>query len=298
MKNQRGRRGHHISYDKAKKILRELKITSSWEFKKLKVQHKLPGFIPSQPERTYKNKGWKGSGDFFGTNRKGDWQDRKNYKTYKEAKKWARASPINSLIEYRYAKLPRDMPRNPWAFYKDEWEGGKEWINPKSKYLSWIEAKEIVKQYEIHSPAQYFKNLKMRKKHNLPNSPHKSYKEWQGWIDFLPKKFVLYEEAKKFVNENNIPNHKTYIEIAQKGYLPDCLPRAPSVHYKEWKGSEDFFNWIPPFMNYKKAQKLVQKLGITTSTQYEILATQNKLPKGLPKSPISVYRKMNPRWVK
>ncbi len=283
------------TYEEAKKILKKAGVKTSWEFKKLRYAHNLPKGIPSQPERTYK-KDWKGYGEFMGTNRKGDWQDRKNYKSYKAAKKWARESSINSLKEYRYAKLPSDMPRNPWAFYKDEWEGGKEWINPKSRYISLIDARELVRKLEIYTPLEYAHLDK--KKHKIPNSPNKSYKEWAGWTEFLPKKFVTFEEAKKFVRENNIPNYKVFKEIAQKGYLSDHLPRSPSAHYKEWKGSDDFFNWEKPFLPYKEAQKLVKALGIQRPCDYERLSNTGKLPEGLPKSPYSVYSKINSRWIK
>lgn len=293
-----GRRGSHATYKEAKKLIRKLGIKSSWQYKKLKESHKLPSNLPHSPERTYKNKGWKGSGDFYGTNRNGDWQDKKNFKTYQEAKKWARASPINSLTEYRNAKLPKGVPRNPWGFYKDEWEGYKIYLDVKSPYISFEEAKKKVSEFEIYTRSQYDNFHK--KQYKLPNSPHKSYKEWKGWIDFLPKKMLTYEEAKEFVKKSGIPTVQIYREVAVKGYLPDCLPKHPDSHFRikgDWKGAEDFVSWVQPFKSFKEAKQQVQKLGIKTKTQYLKLIKQGKLT-SLPRTPNVVYAKNSSRWVK
>ncbi len=301
MKNQRGRRGYHVSYNKAKKMLKELKVTSSWEFKKLKEQHILPSCIPTQPERTYKDKGWKGWGDFSGTNRAENWQDKKNFKNYKQAKKWARASPINSLTEYRKVELPNDIPRNPWTFYKKEWEGYKKYLNPKPKYMPFLQAKQLMKELEIYNPTQYDEEVD-KKKHKLPYSPHKSYKDkgWKGWGDFLPNKFISYEAVKEYVKKSGIPTVQIFREVAQKGLLPDCIPRVPDSYFrirKEWKGADDFVSWEKPFDSFKEAKIQVQRLGIKTKKRYMQLVKQNLLPR-LPKSPDVVYSKSSSRWFK
>lgn len=173
-------RGHHLPYNQAKKVLKKLGVKSSWKFKKLKQAHKLPDNIPKQPERTYKNLGWKGAGDFFGTKRNGNWQNKSNFRSYKEAKSWARSSTINSAEEYKHAKLPKGIPRNPWNFYKNEWEGMKIFLDVKPKYISCDEAKIIVRKLKIRSGKEYKeipKNIK--RKYKLPSKPEYVYKKME-----------------------------------------------------------------------------------------------------------------------
>ena len=56
--------------EECKRIARELNIKSSSEWRKCFKERKLPDNIPSSPDVVFKNKGWKGWGEFLGTGRK------------------------------------------------------------------------------------------------------------------------------------------------------------------------------------------------------------------------------------
>jgi len=81
-----------------------------------------PNNIPGNPYRVYKNKGWKGLGDWLGTGRVAN--RNKDFKSFKEARKFARKLKLTSLRQYRelYSsnKLPIDMPSNPHNTYKNK----------------------------------------------------------------------------------------------------------------------------------------------------------------------------------
>ena len=64
----------YLSFEVAKKLLKKYKFSSTqyrlWSVGRLKGYTRKPSNLPSCPEKVYKNSGWKGMGDFLGTNRK------------------------------------------------------------------------------------------------------------------------------------------------------------------------------------------------------------------------------------
>ena len=56
----------YLSFTKARKIARKLKLDSYREYIALGKNKKLPGTLPSRPEGFYKNKGWISYADFLG----------------------------------------------------------------------------------------------------------------------------------------------------------------------------------------------------------------------------------------
>ena len=64
----------YLSFEVAKKLLKKYNFSSTqyrlWSVGRLKGYASKPSNLPSCPEKVYKNSGWKGMGDFLGTNRK------------------------------------------------------------------------------------------------------------------------------------------------------------------------------------------------------------------------------------
>jgi hypothetical protein len=59
-----------VSFKKAKEIIKKIKIKNSFEYNLMSKSGKRPLEIPSNPQKEYQNKGWKGWPDFLGTCRK------------------------------------------------------------------------------------------------------------------------------------------------------------------------------------------------------------------------------------
>jgi superfamily II DNA or RNA helicase len=59
-------KGSKLDYDEAKKILFQFCIKSSVEWRTFVKSDNMPDNIPTNPDREYKNKGWKGWADFLG----------------------------------------------------------------------------------------------------------------------------------------------------------------------------------------------------------------------------------------
>lgn len=102
-----------LSYNQAKKLVRQLKIKSSIEYYNLKKQNKLPLELPYTPKVTYK-KQWKGWHIFLGTN---PTTQLRKWASYEKCRKWARENNIKTEQEYRDAKRPINIPSDPRRIY-------------------------------------------------------------------------------------------------------------------------------------------------------------------------------------
>ena len=90
--------------------------------------------IPSSPNKTYENKGWKNWGDFFGTKFIAT-RDRK-YLPYLATKKFVHKLKIKSTTEwYKYCesgKKPSHIPRQVKTVYKKNLKVGMNfWVQIK-----------------------------------------------------------------------------------------------------------------------------------------------------------------------
>mgnify|MGYP001187014043 FL=1 len=73
------------SFDDAKKFVQKFEFKNMAEYRKWCEKNK-PADIPYNPQRVYKNKGWKDWGDWVGTNYVSNSVKAKNYLPWKEAK--------------------------------------------------------------------------------------------------------------------------------------------------------------------------------------------------------------------
>lgn len=111
------------SFNKAKKIVKNLKIRSNNEWRLYcKSDNKIKE-IPSNPDITYKNDGWVSWSDWLGYEK----QKTKDFSflTYKEARNIVSKLGLKThkdWVEYSRTSRPNNIPSNPWKIYR-EWEG-------------------------------------------------------------------------------------------------------------------------------------------------------------------------------
>ncbi|MHB8090843.1 MAG: integrase repeat-containing protein, partial [Syntrophales bacterium] len=136
----------YLSFEKARKFVHLLKLKSETEWRlfckgQLKEKGKYPGYIPSSPHCTYKEKGWKGMGDWLGT---GTIAPRlRKYRPFGEARAFARSLGLKSQTEWKKfcsgqmpekGKLPEDIPAKPDNTYKEKgWTGIRDWLGSQEK---------------------------------------------------------------------------------------------------------------------------------------------------------------------
>ena len=184
-------RGNWREFSKARKFARSLKLQSFNEWREFAKTSKKPIDIPANPISAYKGKGWISAGDWIGT---GVVAHRlKKYRSFKEARKYARSLNLKSRAGWRAlskaGKLPDDIPYSAHITYKDQgWVSMGDWLGtgivaPRlRKYRSFKEARKYARSLNLKSFAEWRALSKAGKlPDDIPGYPNQTYKD-QGWI--------------------------------------------------------------------------------------------------------------------
>lgn len=125
-----------LKIEEAKKLIKEKYnfINSSIKWRLYFQNNKIEENLPLNPQISYKNKGWKGWGDFLDT---GNIQNcKKQFLNFEEAKEVIKKYNIKSNLEWRSfikensKKLK--IPTNPEGYYKEKgWIDWYDWLNKK-----------------------------------------------------------------------------------------------------------------------------------------------------------------------
>ena len=185
-------------YEEAKKFARSFNFKNQYEWSdyvrgKYKKLPLLPVDIPRSVFSVYRDKGWKGWGDFLGTGNKASF--RKKYipyseareilkkvgiKTQKDFKKWMRGE-FKTKIKFQN----QNIPCYPDRTYKDKsWKGWGDFLGTKNIQSQKTQILQLTHAFKL--------SQKIAKKYNL-----KTKEEWF--------KFFSYKKNKKILKENNIP---------------------------------------------------------------------------------------------
>jgi len=237
----------------------------------------LPDDIPANPNQTYKDKGWKGMGDWLGT---GAIAPRlRVYRPFEEAREYIIGLGLRNNEEWRkYCKgllsekgvLPTDIPMTPRQTYKNQgWQGMGDWLgtgnvaNFLREYLPFEEAREFARGLGLknrHEWRKFCKGLlpeKGLRPNDIPANPNQTYKNegWKGFGDWLGTgnvfpfihEYLPFEEAREFARGLELRNQKEWFkfrkgELLVKGTLPSDIPANPNRTYETqgWKGWGDW----------------------------------------------------------
>jgi polyhydroxyalkanoate synthesis regulator phasin len=182
----------------------------------------------------------------------------------------------------------------------------------RTKYLSYQEAKEFVSKLRFKNRNEWEEYCKSgNKPDNIPRYPYNTYQN-KGWIsfgDFLGtgtianqnKKYLSYEEAKKFVHTLNLKNQTEWEEYCKSGNKPDNIPRTIYTTYKN-KGLIDLSDFLGNnknkkygFLSYEEAKEFVSKLGLRTQNEWTQYSKSGNKPNNIPSFPRHVYK--NKGWI-
>ncbi len=239
------------SFEDARKFAQTLNLNGQSDWAKYRKSGNRPDNIPSDPSRTYKNKGWIDWGDWLGTGNTAP-QDR-IYQSFEDARKFAHALKLKSGADWeRYCKSgnkPETIPNAPRSTYKKEWISMGDWLGTGNKhtkdFLSFEDARKFVQKIKLKNNTEWIKYYKSdNRPDNIPSAPERVYKN-KGWItlgDWLgtgnvaaqKKKFRSFSEAKKFVQSLGLKNYNDWEEYCASGNKPEDIPSNPWVTYKEW----------------------------------------------------------------
>ena len=148
-----------------------------------------PSNIPSNPNKTYKGKGWI------------DWPDWLGYKRidfldFKEARAIVRGEKLKSKKEWqswlKSGHRPNNIPSVPQKIYKDKgWKDWADWLGYKNvDFLRFEVAREVARSLNLKSQKDWHVWSKSGKRFkSMPSNPSKIYRDkgWSGWTDWLGK---------------------------------------------------------------------------------------------------------------
>lgn len=180
-----------LVFSKARKIIHSKNFKSGRDWKNYTKDSKFPKDIPKAPGQFYKNKGWKGMGDWLGTNIVAT-RNRK-YLPYKEAREYILPLKLTNEGNWRIfrksGKLPSNIPSNPNRTYKNKgWQGMGDWLGTgnissrklSQKFLSFNEARTEARKLAIKYNLKNWEDWVKAKQEgiipqNIPSNPNRIY---------------------------------------------------------------------------------------------------------------------------
>ncbi|OGV90342.1 MAG: hypothetical protein A3K19_09100 [Lentisphaerae bacterium RIFOXYB12_FULL_65_16] len=269
-------------FHEARDFARGLKLKNQSEWNAF-CTGKMPGKggrprdIPTNPNLTYADKGWKGYGDWLGT---GTIASRsRRYRSFCEARRFARGLKLNSVSEWNAfckgkmpgkGKWPPDIPASPGQTYADKgWKGYGDWLGTGTiayflrEYRSFREARRFARSLKLKNWDEWraFCKGKMPGKGKLPPdisaNPNQTYadKGWKGVGDWLgtgnianfQREYRSFREARRFARNLKLKNQHEWRAFCKgkmpgKGKLPPDIPVNANQTYadKGWKGMGDW----------------------------------------------------------
>jgi hypothetical protein len=322
------------SYEDARTFARRLELTGSkhwYQYARGDVPAKLdlPDDIPKAPAMVYAKSGWKGWGNFLGTENPA--RHLIEYRAFAKARAYVRALGLTNASEWREfcrkrvgnrRLLPPDIPSAPWNVYEGKgWVSLGDWLGTdhvhasKMTYRSYAEARAFVRALGIASEPEWQAYCRGEihrgrpRPLDIPSNPHRTYKNrgWKSWGEFLGtgsvalynRTFRSYKAARAFVRAQGIVDNKAWRAWCAAGKRPPDIPGAPEQIYKDkgWTTWGDFLgtgNVHPASIKWKsvsEAQRIVRRLGIRTGAEFLHAKRSGLLPRDIP---VTIY--LRPGW--
>ena len=296
----------YLSFEEAREAVFSLNVKSKSEWVEIVKNEQLPNDIPHKPEHVYKNKGWKGWGDWLGTGN----VRCKDFLPFEEARDFARNLNLKSSTEWnelsKNGMKPTYIPANPDQAYKEKgWMGWGDWLG--NNYIPFEEIRLYARSLHLRNIIEWNNYVKREDIPNfIPKRPNSVYKNkgWISWGDFLGtgniaaknKDFLSFEEAREFARNLNLKSRKEWREFLEKGLIPNTIPVIPSSTYKEkgWKGWGDFLGTgrikYTNFLPFEEAREFARNLNFKSQKEWKEWSKSEERPENIPTDPYRVYK--------
>lgn len=194
-----------LPFEDARLFVRTLGLESSREWS-LYAAGKIPSLgirpdnIPSNPNFTYQELGWKGMRDWLGVGSRNGPGESIMF-PFKDAREFARNLHLASWLEWRkyisgdlrhLTPKPLDIPAVPHACYRRRgWISYPDFLGTEtiawhsSEWRPFEMAREIVRSIGLRGQAEWRTWYREHGSKDIPFNPDKAYKEWKGWRDWL-----------------------------------------------------------------------------------------------------------------
>jgi superfamily II DNA or RNA helicase len=253
-------------FEEARSYVRSLGFKSKSEWQVWSKSDARPDNIPANPPQVYKDKGWVGWGDWFGTGIIAP--QNRIYRPFEEARTYVRSLGLKSVTEWRSwcksGARPEDIPGNPPQIYKrNGWIGWGDWLGTGNQasfnrtYRPFEEARIYVHSLGLKSQTEWRDWCKSSaKSDDIPAHPSEIYKDkgWVSWGNWLGTGSIAdskriyrpFEEARAFARSLGLKNGAEWLTWSKSDAKPDDIPANPPQTYKD-KGWAGWGNWLGVF---------------------------------------------------
>ncbi len=297
------KKGFYRSFEEARIFARSLKLGKVNEWQSWSKTDKRPKDIPANPAENYKNE-WGGWTDFLGTQNISGIVKKRSYRSYLEAREFARTLGLKNHKEWQvWIKTdarPVDIPLAPHISYKKDWTGwgdflGTGFVATKYReYKPFESARQYVRSLGFSTEDELKKWLKSPERPlDIPLAPRATYrKEWINAGDFIgtgnvsnrEREYRSFEEAREFVSKIGLKSKDEWTKWAKTDAKPKDIPASPrNVYIKDWKGMPHFLN-SGVISNHNREWRLIE------------WAKTGHKPSDIPAAPEGVYGNLWRGW--
>ena len=313
----RNRRSGFLSFQEARKIIQNLKITNIPEWDKWAKSVARPANIPADPSKTYKNKGWAGWRDWLGEKK----PKAQRFRPFLKAREFARSLGFSGGNQWsqwsKTSSRPKDIPSNPQKVYLNQgWASWGDWLgtgfisHSRRKHRPFQEARTFAQSLQFQTREEWKTWAKSTlRPQDIPVGPALVYKEdWLGWGDWLGTYRVAaqnriyrpFEEARKFARTIGLKTTEEWEEWAKSGACPSDIPAKPHQTYKNdgWVGMGDWLgtrNRKGGYLSFDEAREFARNLKIQNKTDWGLWTQSEERPGDIPADPRSAYE--NKGWI-
>lgn len=242
-----------------------------------------------------------------------------NWMEFEQAREFVRSLKLNYQRDWnifcKTGKKPNNIPSNPDKIYKEAgYLSLPDFLGTKIgfagyDYLSFVEAKEIVRSYNFKNTDEWRQFLKSEEKPiNIPYEPDKIYKN-DGWISFgdfigtnrisnQKREFLNFEDARIFVRSLNLKTTDEWLNYTKSVDFPINIPVSPGRTYKnegwlsipDWIGANIGFTGTFDTMKFEEAREFVWKLKLKKQKDWNLYCLSGEKPKDIPSNPDKAYK--------
>ncbi|MDA7628227.1 hypothetical protein N8843_06270, partial [Verrucomicrobia bacterium] len=305
-------------FEEAKEFVRSLNLKNKNEWRAFCKSGKLPSDIPTNPNKIYKDKGWKGMGDWLGTGTIAN--HRKKYRAFNAARDFARSLKLKNQMAWRAfcksGKLPADIPAYPDQTYNDKgWIGMGDWLGTGTiathlrQYRAFKAARKFARSLNLKNVEEWQAFCKSGKlPADIPANPDNTYKDkgWAGFGDWLGtgtiathlRQYHTFKAARKFARSLKLKNTEEWDAYKRSGKLPIDIPAKPSQTYKgkgwtgwgDWLGTGAIALFNRKYRPFKAARDFARSLKLKTDAEWSAFCKSGKLPADIPAAPKHTYK--------
>ena len=289
-------------FKEARAFVHGLGFQSISEWQKYSKSGEKPVDLPVNPDQVYRNNGWKGYGDWLGT----------NYRSFKEARQFAHSLGLKSASEWKdyckSGKKPTDIPAVPRSFYKnDGWISDGDWLGtgnvaPQNrKFRSFAKAREFSRSLGLKYHKEWREYCRSGKRPNdIPSMPQHIYQGegWSGYRDWLGSDYRSFKGARSFVRRLGLRSQGEWANYCKSDKRPEDIPTHPDRVYKnkgwvslgDWLGTGRVADKDRSFRPFDESRKWARSLRLKSETEWRRFCKSTKVPQDIPSNPNVTYK--------